>query len=307
MASVAAASVGPVLPADTSASARPSATAAAAWTIEASGFERTARTGFLVADDRTGASTTIAVARERGRRGRNQQWARRTGARPRRPPPAPPSAPFASTAITGSLRATRRRSRRPRCGRSRGRRRCRTRRTRGAGCGERRSAGRPRCSAPRSCAGSAACWCAREDCRCLGTAMSDGQRLAPVSVELRALRAWPSAGRAPARARARGLRFRFSPHLAHRPAQSSRQRIWVGSASASASRAQARRSSSWSVQVGRAQLVAAAGLVDLARVHLDHGVRVLQAAHARRRRGGPRSAAAARTRRPWCATRPGGR
>jgi hypothetical protein len=42
--SVAAASVGPVLPAETRASARPSPTAAAAWTIDASRLERTAAT-----------------------------------------------------------------------------------------------------------------------------------------------------------------------------------------------------------------------------------------------------------------------
>ena len=98
MASVAAASVGPVLPADTSASARPSATAAAAWTIEASGFERTARTG-LSAAGTAGASTTPSPAGISAA-GPNTS----AGSPDRRAPSAttagPPSAPFASTAIT---------------------------------------------------------------------------------------------------------------------------------------------------------------------------------------------------------------
>ena len=59
-ASVAAASVGPVLPADTSASARPSPTAAAACTIEASRFERTAATASSPALTVSGASTISA-------------------------------------------------------------------------------------------------------------------------------------------------------------------------------------------------------------------------------------------------------
>ena len=58
--SVAAASVGPVLPAETSASARPSPTAAAAWTIEASRFERTAATASSPAFTVSGASTISA-------------------------------------------------------------------------------------------------------------------------------------------------------------------------------------------------------------------------------------------------------
>ena len=58
--SVAAASVGPVLPAETRASARPSPTAFAAWTIEASGRERTAATASSPALTVSGASTISA-------------------------------------------------------------------------------------------------------------------------------------------------------------------------------------------------------------------------------------------------------
>jgi hypothetical protein len=53
-----AASADPVEPPDTSACARPSATALAAWTIEASGVERTANAGSAALAIDTGASTT---------------------------------------------------------------------------------------------------------------------------------------------------------------------------------------------------------------------------------------------------------
>ena len=103
MLSVAAASVGPVLPAETSASARPSATARAAWTIEASGLERTARTGSSLAVDAAGRVHDLDPVAELARRGRT----RSTRTPERRAPSATArraraSAPFASSAITAS-------------------------------------------------------------------------------------------------------------------------------------------------------------------------------------------------------------
>ena len=92
-----------MLPADTSASARPSATARAASTIEASGFERTAWAGLLVPADRDGRIHHLDVAPAVTHLGgRAEQQDLHAGAasalgdcgRPR-------SAPFASTAITG--------------------------------------------------------------------------------------------------------------------------------------------------------------------------------------------------------------
>ena len=58
--SVAAASSAPVEPAETSASASPAPTAFAAWTIDASGFERTAGPASSPALIVSGASTTSA-------------------------------------------------------------------------------------------------------------------------------------------------------------------------------------------------------------------------------------------------------
>ena len=99
---VPAASVGPVEPAETSASARPSPTAAAAWTMEASLRERTAATGSSPALIVSGASMISASspAPSSSIRGPNSS----VGTRERRTPSAtaagPWSAPFASTAIT---------------------------------------------------------------------------------------------------------------------------------------------------------------------------------------------------------------
>src|SRR3954471_23291269 len=99
---VPAASVGPVEPAETSASARPSPTAAAAWTIEASLRERTAATGSSPALIVSGAS--ISSARSPALSSSSFGPKSRTGSRDRRTPsataPGPWSAPFASTAIT---------------------------------------------------------------------------------------------------------------------------------------------------------------------------------------------------------------
>ena len=90
-----AASAAPVEPPDTSASARPSATARAACTIEASGVERTARAGSGALAIETGASTTVTPSgRPPDLGGRaEQQHARAalggdrgTGRRPRRAP-----------------------------------------------------------------------------------------------------------------------------------------------------------------------------------------------------------------------------
>ena len=173
-ASVAAASVGPVLPADTSASARPSPTAAAAWTIEASRFERTAATASSPALMVSGASTTSACGPAASARSRPPGPNRRTGSPERATPSAtaagPWSAPFASTAITRRLCRPRAAARRPR-----GRRRCRSSGTRdaaGAARGSAGSAGGP--------ASSILC-CERRllvrawDCLCLGTAMRAGR------------------------------------------------------------------------------------------------------------------------------------
>ena len=91
-----AASAAPVEPPATSACARSSATARAAWTIEASGVERTALTGSGALAIETGASTTSTpsatspIAR-RGRTApahalRRQRWRRRRRPRPDRGP-----------------------------------------------------------------------------------------------------------------------------------------------------------------------------------------------------------------------------
>ena len=95
-----------MVPAETSASARPSPTARAAWTIEASGLERTALTGLLAGLDRLGGVHDLGVragASPSSAAGPNSS----TGTPERRAPSAtaagPRSAPFASTAITGLL------------------------------------------------------------------------------------------------------------------------------------------------------------------------------------------------------------
>ena len=92
-ASVAAASVGPVLPAETSASARPSPTAAAAWTIDAS--RRDAHGGHRVLPrlDRLRCVDELGVRSrgvgDLGRPGRTGARAARSGRRLRRLRPAP--------------------------------------------------------------------------------------------------------------------------------------------------------------------------------------------------------------------------
>src|SRR5437899_2473242 len=94
-----AASAAPVEPEVTKPPARPSFTARAAWTIDASGFARTPRAGSSSLPMATGASTTLS-----------NPWSSAagpkivTGTPERRPPSAtlrgPLSAPFASSAIT---------------------------------------------------------------------------------------------------------------------------------------------------------------------------------------------------------------
>ena len=100
MARVAAASVGPVLPADTSASARPSATAAAARTIDASGLDRTARTGSSWPVILSGESTTSGQSSWDAGPNTRTRWPDRRA--PSATTAGPASAPFASSAITGA-------------------------------------------------------------------------------------------------------------------------------------------------------------------------------------------------------------
>ena len=100
---MAAASVGPVLPAETRASARPSFTERAAWTIEASGFERTAWAGSSCPPIVSGASTTstpppLSPSSAAGPKRSTSEPERRA---PSATAAGPLSAPFASTAITG--------------------------------------------------------------------------------------------------------------------------------------------------------------------------------------------------------------
>ena len=107
-----AASAAPVEPPETSASASPSATARAAWTIEASGVERDrARRGRRPWRSRPGASTTSTPV---GRRRRSRRRARRAGrarrcaaaiAAPAATSAGPRSAPLASTATVTSASA----------------------------------------------------------------------------------------------------------------------------------------------------------------------------------------------------------
>ncbi len=99
---VAAASVGPVVPAETRPSARPSPTARAAWTIEASGRERTALTGSSPPSIRSGASTmcTRAPGSPMLASGPNSSTSSSERAAPSDTVDGPPSAPLASSAIT---------------------------------------------------------------------------------------------------------------------------------------------------------------------------------------------------------------
>src|SRR5437763_9736768 len=100
-----AASAAPVEPEVTKPPARPSFTARAAWTTEASGFARTARAGSSSLVIATGASTTPSNPSSSAAGPKIV-----TGTPARRPPSAtfrgPRSAPFASSAITcGTLLA----------------------------------------------------------------------------------------------------------------------------------------------------------------------------------------------------------
>jgi hypothetical protein len=101
-----AASAAPVEPPETSASARPSATARTAWTIEDSGVERTARAGSAAFAIETGASTTatpgagsISAAGPNTSTRSPQHSA--ASAAPRATSTGPASAPLASSAIVG--------------------------------------------------------------------------------------------------------------------------------------------------------------------------------------------------------------
>ena len=78
-----AASAEPVEPPETSAWARPSATALAAWTIEASGVERTAKAGSAALAIEIGASMSSHARGDRAdlRRGSEQQHADALGRR----------------------------------------------------------------------------------------------------------------------------------------------------------------------------------------------------------------------------------
>ena len=104
-----AASAVPVEPPATSASARPSATAATAWTIEASGLARTARAGSSALAIETGASissTPSATGPICAAGPKSSTRVPRSAARaaPRATSAGPRSAPFASTATaTGSV------------------------------------------------------------------------------------------------------------------------------------------------------------------------------------------------------------
>src|SRR5438270_66234 len=104
-----AASADPVEPPETSACARPSATARAAWTIEASGVERAASAGSAALAIDTGASTTstpsgTAPISAAGPKRSTRVPRSAAIAAPAATSAAPRSAPLASTAtVTGSV------------------------------------------------------------------------------------------------------------------------------------------------------------------------------------------------------------
>ena len=104
-----AASTAPVEPPETSASARPDATARTAWTIEDSGVARTARAGSAALAIDTGASTIStpgagSPSRAAGPNSRTSTPRSAARAAPRATSPGPRSAPFASSAtVTRSV------------------------------------------------------------------------------------------------------------------------------------------------------------------------------------------------------------
>ena len=295
-----AASAAPVPPAQTSACARPSATARAACTIEASGLARTALAGSALLAIETGASTistpggglaqlggraeqdharaprggergaggdlgrtevgAVAVDRDDRAVGRSRRSA---SARRRTAARAPPRR-YSSWSCSWSCSCAP--ARRPR-----GRRRCRTPGTPGAaaaGCG---TAGTRSPRACRSCAahGASRCGCA--------TAFSwgppsDARRLPARGRAYSSLssRSFAQRGSGALSWRCSGpASLRSAAQIGHSPAQSSRQSTLLGTASANASRAQAARSSVSSLDVGAFELLASARPVDLARVDLD--------------------------------------
>ena len=102
-----AASAAPVPPAHTSAWARPAATALAAWTIDASGVDRAARTGSALFAIDTGASMTstsggISPSSPAGPNSSTLAPASAASAAPAATSAGPRSAPLQSTATTGS-------------------------------------------------------------------------------------------------------------------------------------------------------------------------------------------------------------
>src|SRR6478672_2595730 len=102
-----AARAAPVPPAQTSACARPAATARAAWTIDAVGFARTARTGSALLAIDSGASTisTPSGAGPSSAAGPNRitrDPRAAASAAPAATSAGPRSAPLQSTATTGS-------------------------------------------------------------------------------------------------------------------------------------------------------------------------------------------------------------
>ena len=157
--SVAAASVGPGAPAETSASARPRRRRRAAWTIEASRFERTAATASSPALTRLGRVDDLGV--RAGGAGDLGRGAEQEDGQPR----AGDSLGDCARPLVGAVRVDRDHSSsgraRPAARRPRDPRRCRSSGRRGAAAAARRSAGSAAGPAARSCAASGACSSAR--------------------------------------------------------------------------------------------------------------------------------------------------
>ncbi len=330
MLNVPAASAAPVPPAHTSACARPSATARAAITIDASGVARAALAGSAAFAIDTGASTTSTPA---GGSPSSAAGPNRSTRAPRAAASAAPaatsagprSAPLQSTATTG-LRPGRRRAppttrdcesaaemvpgcQRPlaslplvvivvvvvlvhaRRRRSRGPRRCRTRGHTRCGrrglwhCGHSFTAGVPilccaRRLAVRLC-----------DCFFLGTAIEtegyqdgDSHRCGSGLYSSFSSRSFAQRGSGAASWWCSGpASLRSAAHTGHSPAQSSRQSIFAGIASANASRAHAARSSVSSCTYGLSSSSPAAGRSTSRASTSTRGLGFLQAAHARAR------------------------
>ena len=296
-----AASAAPVEPLQTSACARPSATARAACTIEASGVPRTARTGsgsLAIETGRVDDLDAVAGGRRAAPAGPNSSTSTPCAAAMRAPAATsagPRSAPLASTAMTvtaqapssGRDRGRARAERRPR-----GRRRCRTPGTRGAGgagCGsagsvERRGDDLVLRAPLRGAAVRLLLLGSLHAARQAVAARPGAAAVEPTRPTRASARgASPSAGRAVALvvvARGRASRERGS----RRPGTARRSRACrapaSGAASATASCTQRRRSSTSPVDVRALELLAAAGHVDLARVDLDRRRGRLEAAHA---------------------------